>query len=78
MTKINESYTFNCAVCNKEVDFQELEKGGTFTAYELKCMGCSHRGYMFSVFVPTSEDLQNLIVRYKALLQSIDKVEGTK
>lgn len=75
MTTINESYSFNCAVCNKEVDFEELEKGGTFTAYALQCRGCSHSGYMFAVFVPTSDDLQNLIARYKAIMQTVDKME---
>ena len=75
MTKTNTSYSLYCAVCNKEVDFKELEKGGTFTAYELQCTGCSHSGYMFAVFVPTSDDLQNLIVRYKAIMQTVDKME---
>lgn len=75
MTKINTSYSFNCAVCDKEVDFDELEKGGTFTAYELQCSGCSHSGYMFAVFVPTLEDLNNLIARYKTIMQTVDKME---
>jgi hypothetical protein len=78
VTKINKEYTFNCAVCNHEVDFGEVEKGGTFTAYELKCGSCSHKGFMFAVFVPTVDDLGNLIVRYKSLIQSLEKVGGDK
>lgn len=78
MTKINKDYTFNCAVCNNEVDFNELEKGGTFTAYELQCSSCSHKGFMFAVFVPTADDLKSLILRYKSLIQSIEKVGGNE
>lgn len=71
MTTINDNYEFNCVLCNKGVDFEELEKGGTFTAYELKCTSCSHNGYMFAVFVPTEDDLKNLIGRYKSIMKEI-------
>lgn len=72
MTTINENYEFNCILCNKGVDFEELEKGGTFTAYELKCSSCSHNGYMFAVFVPTEDDLKNLIGRYKSIMIELE------
>jgi hypothetical protein len=71
LTVINKGYEFNCIVCNKCVDFEELEKGSTFTAYELRCSSCTHSGYMFAVFVPTSEDLRNLINRYKNIMEEI-------
>jgi hypothetical protein len=30
---------------------------------------------MFAVFVPTLEDLKNLIARYKTIMQTVDKME---
>lgn len=75
MTTINENYEFNCILCNKGVDFEELEKGGTFTAYKLKCASCSHNGYMFAVFVPTGDDLKTLIDRYKSIMTELGTEE---
>ena len=76
MTTINNDYEFNCVLCNKGVDFEELERGGTFTAYELKCSACSHSGYMFAVFVPTHDDLKNLLNKYKNIMKEIGMEES--
>ena len=75
LTVINNSYEFKCVLCNTGVEFTELEKGKTFTAYELKCNSCTHSGYMFSVFVPTHDDLLNLIDQYKRIIKNVGMEE---
>jgi len=76
MTTINKEYNFNCGICNKPTDIETIDKGPTFSGHKLKCKECPHVGYMFIVFVPEKDALNDLMEKYKSALAESKPTEG--